>query len=147
LSASALVGCVGDGSEDIGVAAGIYAEVVRRVVGDGTVDDPPLVFVRPVPGHHIDLGVQAEVIRRLDKVAVVRFVDEDDEVLLIGEPNEPVRDGAMVVTVGDIDRSGSRAEVVAERYVDRRHAKSECVALRRVGDTWEVLAEGCLPPA
>ena len=74
-------------------------------------------------------------------------MDEDDEVVLIDKPLKPVRDDAMVITVSPIVRFGSRAEVVTERYVDLLHSEEECVALRRVEDTWGRDADGCATPA
>jgi hypothetical protein len=141
-----LSACTDETSPEEGTDAAIYAEVLRHVNDVPTVDEAPLLFVRPVAGHTIDLSVQAKVVKALDDVATVRFVDEDDEVVLVDEPLEPVRDDGVVVTIGAIARVGSRAEVVAERYVDRRHVRELCVALRQVGDAWQPVDEACRLP-
>ncbi|MPY92932.1 MAG: hypothetical protein GEV08_07650 [Acidimicrobiia bacterium] len=159
-----LLGCADEATDEVGTKAAIYAEAVRSVMGEGGADegpdgattvtadgkedgDPPLVFVRAEAGHAIDLGVQAEVVKRLEKVAVVRFVDEDDDVVLSDDPLEPVREDAVVVTLSEIERVGSRAEVRAEHYVDRRHVDDRCLVLRRVDDTWHPVDEACTSPA
>jgi hypothetical protein len=118
--------------------AAIYAQVVAHSLDGADADKPPLVFVRPDPGQVIDLEIQAEVVRRLDDVAKIRFVDDADDVVLADEPFKPVRDQAMVVTVSDIQRTGSRAEVAVERYVDILHILDRCLALRRVAGEWTV---------
>lgn len=141
-----LSSCGDEATPDAETDAAIYAEVLRQVNGRQEVEEPPLLFVRPAAGHAIDLGVQAEVVRQLDKVASVRFVDEDDEVVMVDEPLEPVRDDAVVVTVSAIARTGPRAEVRAERYVDTRHVQAHCVALRRVGTEWRTAEGACIGP-
>lgn len=145
-SVGLLLGCGDEATADAETEAAIYAEVLRQVHGREQADEPPLLFVRPTAGHAIDLGVQAEVVRRLDDVATVRFVDEDDEVLLVDEPDEPVRDDAVVITVSAIARTGGRAEVRAERYADSRHVEVHCVALRRVGSEWRTTDGACTGP-
>ena len=138
------------GGSDAATASGpatsgaIYAEVVEHLVKRPPHGDRPLVFVRPHSGHVIDLEVQADVVRRLADVATIRFVDEADEVVLVDEPERPVRDGATVLTVGEIDRRGPRAEVAVERYVDAREVRELCVSLRRTAGDWHVAQEsGC----
>ncbi len=138
---AAAAGCGTDGGPDRqakATDAAIYAQVVAHFLDGGNLEKPPLVFVRPDPGQVIDLEVQAEVVRRLDDVAQIRFVDDADDVVQADELHKPVRDQAMVVTVSDIQRTGSRAEVAVERYVDILHVLDRCLALRRVEGEWTV---------
>lgn len=138
----------GDASADLEVP--VYAELIRRVVGDAPfaeVDDPKdvAVFVHPLEDDPIELDIQVEVLRELDEFATVRFVDSFVEAVEEDEPEVPVLEDGVVVGLGELrplEGSDESFEVRAERYDASGGPRGLVFEARRSGQRWVLVATG-----
>jgi hypothetical protein len=119
-AAVALAGCGDATTARERSAAEIYTAVIRWMVADDAGTERT-VFVEAAGGDHIALGVQADVVGRLEDSVEVRFIDTREEAIDTSEPADPVRDGGVLIGLGplrDLDRASVR--VYADRYRDLR---------------------------
>ena len=105
---------------------------------------PEMVFIETLPGTDISLAEQTSILKALDDVTEVRFIDDQDEAIDDAEPGAPVRHAGVLVRVGTAERDDGDAEVKAVRYVDEGHEQSVCVQAHLTGGEWQaVSADAC----
>lgn len=120
--AMVVVGCTSDSTEPSHIKpSDAYTTVVRWEIGteQPTAEDEPLpvIYVTTADGSSIEAGVQAAVTANLLDDATVRFSDNADDALDLGQEHEPVRDdGVLLVVDGITDELGSRAELGIRVY-------------------------------
>jgi hypothetical protein len=87
----------------------------------------------------IAVGVQALVVEALDDRVVVRFIDERAEAVEEDDEWQPVRDNGILVGLGGVPPEGDTVNVYVDRYRDIDDVDAFDIAVRRRGDTWEVV--------
>jgi hypothetical protein len=124
--------------------AALYSVVIRRVAAGEAAQLPEMVFIETLPGTDISLAEQTSILKALDDVTEVRFIDDQDEAIDDAEPGAPVRHAGVLVRVGTAERDDGDAEVKAVRYVDEGHEQSVCVQAHLTGGEWQaVSADAC----
>lgn len=101
----------------------------------------PTLFVEPLgDGYVIDLKVQAKVVKNLEAIAEVRFIDDRMEAVQADEPGQPVRPNGMLVALGPLVQ-GSEVErtVQVRRYVDERNHVDRLATVTASGGSWTVV--------
>ncbi len=115
--------------------------------GDGasTTEAPaeelPTVFIEPLgDGYLIDLGVQAKVVKNLEAVAQVRFIDDRMEAVEAEEPGQPVRPNGMLVALGPLVQANDVERTVqVRRYLDEDNHRDSIATVTASGETWSVV--------
>ena len=116
-----LSGCTeGDETDDSARDAAIYRSVIVDLVDRSGVElesdeDLPLIYVEAIGPDGIPLAVQIEVVGGLVEQYEIRFIDHLDEAIEAELPGSPVRDGSLLIGLGDVDID-RLAEVHAEVY-------------------------------
>ncbi len=117
-------------------------EEVIRVIVDDLPDDPedpdavPVAFVMGIDGT-LSIDVQASVAAGLVDDVDVRFADERAEAIDDSD-EQAVREGGILLIVGDIDEEGSEVDVEVERYVTFEERDRVIVSLRFRDPDWTV---------
>lgn len=141
-----LVGCNDEPSPDdpnqrlIDIYSVVIPEVATFDHPDLTVDEPveTVVYVAPQENVSINIDVQLGVVRNLEEWADIRFIDEFDEAIATGEPNQPVRDNSVLVGLGPVSEGTTEVEVVADRYeFADQYTTFNLTLVRRAGE-WSV---------
>jgi hypothetical protein len=98
------------------------------------------VFVEPLgEGYVIDLAVQADVIRGLEDVADVRFIDQRTEALEQSSDGQPVRDGGMLVALGPLLEEVDGIQTVqVRRYIDADRSENRRAVVTESEGSWVV---------
>jgi len=146
LVAAVLFGGCRDGtSAEEGSIAGLYSAAVRWLVeeaNEGESPAPERVFIEAVGEEGIPLEVQAEVVSQLKDVISVRFIDAREEAIVIDEPGDPIRDGGVLLGLGDVtDIDRSPVRLYADRYRDVYDVVAYELLFDRRGGTWQVTGE------
>lgn len=99
------------------------------------------VFVEPLgEGYLIDLSVQAGVVKSLDAVASVRFIDDRAEAIERDEPGKPVKKRGMLVALGPLVHiDDAERTVQVRRYVDEARHEDLTARVRAAGESWTVV--------
>jgi hypothetical protein len=142
--AAGVTGCstLGDArTEEQDRAAQVYEAIVRWFIPASAPDSKTVVFVEPRgEGSVIGLKVQSELIRAVDDVADVRFIDERDEALEKGEDGEPrVRDEGLLLRFGPVPETGSTVGADVDKFVGDETYTSLRFHLVDKGDHWAVV--------
>jgi hypothetical protein len=87
----------------------------------------------------IGVDVQAFIVEALDDRVDVRFIDERTEAVEDGDERQPVREDGILVGLGAVPPEGDRVDVYVDRYRKIDDIQAFDVAVRRRGDTWEVV--------
>jgi len=105
------------------VAADAYIAVVgwevdeyEPVVDENGDVELPVVYVAPADGETIEVGIQAAVVEATVDMAIVRFADEASEALDTDTEGEPVKDGGVLLIVGDMPDPSRTIELEVVRY-------------------------------
>ena len=123
----------------------IYSAVIERVATyerpDLTVDEPldVVVYVAPRENVDINIDVQVGVIHSLEDWADLRFIDEFEEAIDPGDPNQPVRDGSVLIGLGAIPDGPSSVSVLADRYEYADELTTFEIDLRRRAGEWSII--------
>jgi hypothetical protein len=136
-------------SEEQDRAAQVYEAVVRWFILAASSDDKPVVFVEPRgEGSVIGLSVQSELIRAVDDVADVRFIDARDEALEEDDEGQlHVRDGGLLLRFGPVPETGTPVDVDVDRFVRSEGEDQEVVyeslrfTVEDEGESWGVVDE------
>jgi len=126
--AGLLVAC-GDDDDDVVVGVGaaslpiapnqdLIVSAIRHVAALRPRDDDgiPIVYVVRTGEHELSAGVQADVAAALRDHIDVRFADAREEALDESEPEAPVRDGGVLMLVGDLPEQSEPASLAVEIY-------------------------------
>jgi hypothetical protein len=137
-----LMGC-GEATAIEGTArdAAVVEQVVRATVRLDT-DEPvvaPVVYAVGVEGT-IPIEVQAAVAAALVDDYDLRFADERAEAIDAGTEDEAVRDGGVLLVIGNVPSQGRSIDVEVERYESLRDVERLAVSLRWRDPTWVVTA-------
>ena len=148
----ALLCACGDGSDTPtkNDAAEVYSAIIGQLLADraattttvkSTAKDHISVFVEALgDGYVIDLSVQAGVVKSLEPVALVRFIDNRAEAIERNEPGKPVRNDGMLVALGPlVDASSAQRKVLVRRYVDDNRHEDLLATVNASGASWAVV--------
>jgi len=141
--------CDGGSSEDLSRSAQVYVATIREVVGQ----QPPLeepdalavVYVMPVGETTIGADVQAEVVGELRDDADVRFADERAEAVEEDGEGEPVRDGGVLVAVGELTPEGDPVVMEVEVYRSELDWSKTLLTFAERSSQWTVTSSSVLP--
>lgn len=152
-----LAACVnGDEADNTARDAAIYRSVILDVVerSGAELDEEnlPVLFIEALGPDGIPLGVQVEVVGGFVEEFDIRFIDDFHEAVDAELPGLPVREGSLLIGLGDIDVEGT-AEVHGEFYLDAEDITGLDYTLVGGGDVqWTILggpvdveAEGLKP--
>jgi hypothetical protein len=137
------VGCstLGDARTDQQArAAQVYEAVLRWFVPSPQPDRKAVIFIEPRgEGTSIGLSVQSEVIRAVDAIADVRFIDSHDEALDKDDAGVPhVKDGGLLLRLGPVAETGSPATVDVDLFIGDDNYASLRFVVREVDDSWDI---------
>jgi hypothetical protein len=122
----------------------IYSEVIPAVATherpDLLADEPLDVVIYIAPREHVEIGidVQVGIINELADWADIRFIDEFEEAIDRGEPNQPVRDNSVLIGLGSIPEGATTVEVFADRYEYADELTTFEITLTGRADEWAV---------
>ena len=157
---ASLVACSETSDEPKDDAAEVYSAILRQLLveqdnanspgppsgsqgsGGDTAPEPlRSVFVEPLgDGYVIDLAVQARVVKALEALTEVRFIDNRAEAVDLDEPGQPVRDQGMLVSLGPIVRaSDAQRTVPVRRYLGPKDHEDLLVTVTASGEDWVVV--------
>ena len=141
--------CDGGSSEDLSRSAQVYVATIREVVGQQPPPDEPdalaVVYVMPVGETTIGADVQAEVIGELRDDADVRFADERAEAVEEDGEGEPVRDGGVLVAVGELTPDGDPVVMEVEVYRSELDWSKTLLTFAERSSQWTVTSSSVLP--
>ena len=139
-----LTACTSGGSNTSDRPAAIYSAVIREVLADTShpkISSDTNVFV--VAAHErspITLEVQADIVRELHKLATIRFVDHRVEAIDDSNPNRPVKNNGLLITLGKIPSAANTVTVNAGRYLNATNTIAYRVTLKRTKTQWKPIA-------
>lgn len=150
------VACGGDDSPDteLGPAewkASVFETVLRDVaLGPAQAAMPesekPTIYLATADGSGIRAEVQVLVIGAVKDDADLKIQDDTADVILEDEPDAPVRDHGMLVTVSPLpDEQSDTVEVEVVLYFDETNEQVIDVTLSRAGTGWTVATS--VPPS
>jgi hypothetical protein len=131
-------------SDDRAIA--IYSTVIRVIAPPNGRTPPttPLgdpVFVVAANTHSpISLEVQAGIVEVLHNFATIRFVDERSEAIATSDPDEPVHERGVLITLGKIPAGRTNVTIDVQRYERIDDATTYRITLERVGTSWKPVA-------
>jgi len=137
-------GCAGGTSAEDGSVAAAYQVAVEWLVEEGGDPGAPLperVFIEAVGEDGIPLEVQAELVNELQDLMAVRFIDAREEAIELTEPGDPIREGGVLLGLGDVDADRSPVRLYADRYRDVHDVVAYELLLERRGRTWRLAEE------
>jgi hypothetical protein len=141
--------CTGGGSNTSDRRAAIYSAVIRAVLADTPhpkISKDTSVFV--VAAHErspISLEVQADIVAELHELATIRFVDHRVEAIDDSNPNRPVKNNGVLITLGKIPSGANTVTVNASRYVNATNTIAYRVNLKRTKTQWKPIATTRFP--
>jgi len=148
----AAVGCGDDSEADPRsvTPARVIVAAIRGVVDTGpSTTEPdaptPIVYVVSVAENGIAPGAQADVASELRDEIDVRFADGRDEAIDEDSGGAPVRDGGVLLVIGEIPAEGRSIEVPIEVYLDEEDWRKALFTLRFGGDEWSVTSSSDVP--
>lgn len=102
--------------------------------------EPVSVYVEPLgEGYVIDLAVQASVVRSLDTLAKIRFIDNRAEAIDAGEPDRPIKNGGLLIALGPIvTETETEHTVQVRRYSSDERYENLLATVTASGDLWKV---------
>ena len=120
-----VVGCTSDPDSVRGTVSpeNAYVAIVQweieqtePVVGDDGEVELPVIYLVSASGETIEVGVQANVVSTVDDAAVIRFADQAAEALDAGTVGEPVKDGGVLMIVGEFEVGEPTADARVSLY-------------------------------
>jgi hypothetical protein len=121
-------------------AAQVYEAVLRWFVPSPQPDRKAVIFVEPRgEGTSIGLNVQSEVIRAVDDIADVRFIDSHDEALDKDDHGVPhVKDGGLLLRLGPVAETGSPVDIDVDQFLGAEDYASLRFVVREADGSWDV---------
>jgi hypothetical protein len=143
LSAALFVSCstLGDArTDEQDRAAQVYESIIRWFVPTVVPGEKAVIFIEPRgEGSTIGLTVQSELIRAVDDVADVRFIDSHDEALDEDEQGEQhVKDGGLLLRFGPVAETGSPVTVDVDQFLGGEDYVSLRFEVGELGTSWEI---------
>jgi hypothetical protein len=141
--------CTGGGSNTSDRRADIYSAVIRTVLADTSrpkISSDTSVFV--VAAHErspIPLEVQADIVDELHELATIRFVDRRVEAIDESNPNRPVKNNGVLITLGKIPSGANTVTVNASRYLNATNTIAYRVTLERTKTQWKPISTTRVP--
>lgn len=128
--------------ESTGRDAAVYEAVLREVVLPATgvvADAVPRIYVAPAGPNTISAQVQANLAKAMVDDADLVFTDDIDDAFT-DDPNRPVRDDALLVSLGPVEATGSPVEVLTAlyRFAQDTSAMTVTVTEQPDGVAWRV---------
>jgi hypothetical protein len=125
--------------------AAVYEAVLREVALPATgaaADEVPTIFVAAAGPDAISAQVQADVAKAMVDEADLVFTDDVDDAFTDDEPDRPVRDDALLVTLGPVEGTGPTVEVPAALSHSEQDTSTMTVTVTEQPDgaTWWVTA-------
>ena len=140
-----LAGCTADGDPDTTDRdAAIYLSVIVDLVDRSGVElddeeELPVLFIEALGPEGIPLPVQVEVVGGFVEQYEIRFIDDLDEAVEAELPGQPVREGSLLIGLGDVDVA-REAEVHSEIYLRADEIRGFGYTLVELGDLrWDVV--------
>ena len=121
-------------------ASAVYAEIVRWFARANTDAEPLPVFIEPRgAGATIGLDVQAELIKDVQDVATVRFIDSRDEALVTNDDGTVVvAGGGVLLRLAPVVEEGSKVRIEVDVHEHDEQFRTEQFDLGLVGTRWEI---------
>lgn len=102
-------------------------------------DEPlPIVYMIGTDGKTVAADVQAMVVKPLKDDVELRFVDLRDDAIVIEEPDQPVKDDGVLVTLAPPPPTGSTVQFEVEVYRSTADEQQYLVTLAGGGTLWKV---------
>ena len=92
------------------------ADELPTVENDEGEVELPVVYVTAQDGDTMDAGLQASVVERTNETAIVRFADDRGEAIDGTSDIDAVRDGGVMLVVGDVPEPAPTLDVEVEWY-------------------------------
>ena len=141
--------CTGGVSNASERRADIYSAVIRAVLGETShpkISSDTSVFVGAGRERStINLEVQADIVDELHELATIRFVDRRVEAIDDSNPNRPVKDNGVLITLGKIPSGANTVAVNAGRYLNAVDTDAYRVTLKRTKRQWNPIATASVP--
>ncbi|MCU1399287.1 MAG: hypothetical protein JWN62_2396 [Acidimicrobiales bacterium] len=101
---------------------------------------PLVVYVAPESGKAISSQTQASVVKdmsAMSEVVTVRFADARDEVLQTEVDDLPVKDGAVLLLVGEVKEAAPPVDVTVDIYRSVNDSHEYTMTISGSGDLFE----------
>jgi hypothetical protein len=136
--------CTGGGSNASDRRADIYSAAIRTFLADTPrlkISSDTSVFVAAAHERSpIPLEEQADIVDELHALAAIRFVDRRVEAIDESNPNRPVKNNGVLITLGKIPSGANTVTVNASRYLNATNTIAYRVTLRRTKTQWKPIA-------
>jgi hypothetical protein len=121
-------------------AAQVYESILRWFVPSVPPGQKAVIFIEPRgEGSSIGLNVQSELVRALDDIATVRFIDSHDEALDKDEDGVPhVKDGGLLLRLGPVAETGSPVTVDVDQFISEDDYTSLRFVVGEAGESWDI---------
>lgn len=146
-----VAGCRDEGNKTAERTAAVVEATIRHVASqhplaeDAEVGDLPVVYVVSVGEEALSAGIQADVVSALRDDVEVRFADAREEAIDETAPTAPVKDGGVLVVLGDVPKLGNPVVVSLEIYTARHEHTKMVFSFVPSGDQWDVTASSVVP--
>ena len=105
-----------DGAAAVTALVNWAADELPTVENDKGEVELPVVYVTAQDGDTMDAGLQASVVERTNETAVVRFADDRGEAIDETSELDAVRDGGVMLVVGDVPEPAPTLDIEVEWY-------------------------------
>jgi len=124
-------------------AAQVYEAVLRWFVPSVEPGDKAVIFIEPRgEGTSIGLNVQSEVIRAVDDIADVRFIDTHGEALDKDDRGEEhVKDGGLLLRLGPVAETGSPVTIDVDLFIGDDDYTSLRFVVGARGESWGIVGQ------
>jgi hypothetical protein len=143
--------CDGPDRETVSREARVYVATIRDVLAEQPPppepDVLPVVYVVGVGETRIAADVQAQVVSELDEVADIRFADQRSEAMLAKEEHAPVREGGVLVAIGELPPEADPVELPIEVYRSEEDWSKVVLTLAGSSSQWTVTSSSVVPAA
>lgn len=105
-----------DGTAAVTALVNWAADELPVVQGEDGEVELPVVYVTAQDGDTMDAGLQASVVEQTNETAVVRFADDRNEAIDDKSDDDAVRDGGVMLVVGDLPEPAPTVDLDVEWY-------------------------------
>jgi hypothetical protein len=139
----------GAGGVESDRTAGVYGAVLSNLVAEAgpttTGDALPVVFVVPGGSDPIPARVQANVVKDMKDAVDVRFADKRHDAIDDSQPDMPVHDDGLLVSLDPVPAQGTTVDVGVELYRNATDHRSMIMHVGQTDDTWTVTSVSPAP--
>lgn len=146
-----VVACGDEGNKSAERAVAVVEATIRHVASEhppaegAEAGDLPVVYVVSVGEETLSAGIQADVVSNLRDEIEVRFADAREEAIDETAPTAPVKDGGVLVVLGEIPKLGNPAVVPVEIYTARHEHIKMVYSFVPAGDVWNITSTSEVP--